>query len=43
MKKKCTIVILTNQEINGKFEEFGFKIIGSIKCADKSMIKLVRE
>jgi 23S rRNA G2445 N2-methylase RlmL len=42
MKKKCTIVILTNQEIKGKFEEFGFKIIGSIKCDGRSMIKLVR-
>ncbi|MFA5333097.1 MAG: THUMP domain-containing protein [Candidatus Nanoarchaeia archaeon] len=43
MKKKCTIVILTNQEIAGKFEEFSFKITGSIKCNDKIMIKLVRQ
>jgi 23S rRNA G2445 N2-methylase RlmL len=43
MKKKCVIVILTNQDITGKFEEFDFKIIDSIKCKNKSMIKLVRQ
>lgn len=43
MKKKCVIVILTNQDIKGKFEEFGFKIVGNIKCNNKNMIKLVRQ
>jgi len=42
MNKKCVIVIMTSQDIKGKFEEFGFKIIGSVKCADKTMTKLVR-
>ncbi|MDD4352948.1 MAG: hypothetical protein PHN56_00670 [Candidatus Nanoarchaeia archaeon] len=43
MKKKCTIVILTSQDIAGKFEEFKFKIIDTIKCFEnKNMIKLAR-
>jgi hypothetical protein len=42
MKKKCIIILLTSQEIAGKFEEFGFKITGTVKCAEKNIIKLER-
>ena len=42
MKKECVIVILTSQDIAGKFEEYGFKIKEEMPIINKKLFKMVR-
>ncbi|MDD5054310.1 MAG: hypothetical protein PHG04_02950 [Candidatus Nanoarchaeia archaeon] len=42
MKKKCVVVILSSESIEGLFEEFGFKITNSMQLLGKKAFKLER-